>query len=206
MQFYLEQYTSHKEQATKGLQKGDYEEARYHLLSAAKYLLKAAQETEPNLKKIRHQNALRLREMALGLPKGTATAADGKGPPVTDQESGLTPEKKWLVAEKPNVHFSQIAGLDAVKEAISLRVIEPLRHPDVADRFRKKAGGGILLYGPPGTGKTMVAKAVATELDAQFFNVKSSNIMSQWVGVAEQNLAKLFRFGTPIPDFGHLSG
>jgi transitional endoplasmic reticulum ATPase len=111
----------------------------------------------------------------------------------------LTPESKWIVSEKPNVRFDQIAGLDDVKEAINLRVIYPFRNPDAASRFKKKAGGGILLYGPPGTGKTMIAKAIATELDAQFLNVKSSNIMSQWVGVAEQNLARLFEVARRYP-------
>jgi len=52
-------------------------------------------------------------------------------------------------------------------------------------------GGGVLMYGPPGTGKTMMAKAIATELDAPFYNVRCSDIMSKWVGEAEQNLNAL---------------
>jgi transitional endoplasmic reticulum ATPase len=55
------------------------------------------------------------------------------------------------------------------------------------------------LYGPPGTGKTMIARAVAGEIDAAFFAIKPSEIMSQWVGVAEQNIQKLFALADAFP-------
>jgi len=203
MQFLLEQYARNKDQGLDYLKVGDGEQARYHLLMAAKYLLKAAQESEPNLRRIRHEKALRLRDLALSCKIRKPSPAKGAVPAGTaaakDQDGDLTPESKWIVSEKPNVRFDQIAGLDDVKEAINLRVIYPFRHPEAATRFKKQAGGGMLLYGPPGTGKTMIAKAVATELDAQFLNVKSSNIMSQWVGVAERNLARLFEVARRYP-------
>lgn len=205
MQFYLEQYAKNKDQGLDYLKAGDYGQARYHFLVAAKYLLKAADHSEKKLRQIRLEKGLRLRDLALALETKKRTTplavpgAPGKTPAVKDQDAELTPEGKWIVSEKPNVRFDQIAGLDEVKEAINLRVIYPFRHPEAADRFKKKAGGGMLLYGPPGTGKTMIAKAVATELDARFLNVKCSNIMSQWVGVAEQNLAKLFDVARRYP-------
>jgi transitional endoplasmic reticulum ATPase len=201
MQFLLEQYSKNKDQGLDYLKVGDYEQARHHLLSAAKYLLKAALASEPALQKIRHQKALQLRDLAASLQgkKKTRARGEGAGAPAKDQDGELTPEYKWIVSEKPNVRFDQIAGLVDVKEAINLRVIYPFHHPEAAIRFKKRAGGGMLLYGPPGTGKTMIAKAIATELDAQFLNVKSSNIMSQWVGVAEQNLARLFEVARRYP-------
>jgi transitional endoplasmic reticulum ATPase len=203
MQFYLEQYGRNKNQGIDYLKVGDYEQARYHLLMAAKYLLLAARHSEPKLREIRRDKGLQLRDLALSLknkkPTSASGAAAGAGASPQDRDDDLTPEAKWIVSEKPNVHFDQIAGLDDVKEAIRLRVIYPFRHPEAAERFRKKPGGGILLFGPPGTGKTMIAKAIATELDAQFLNVKSSNIMSQWVGVAERNLARLFEVARRYP-------
>ncbi|MGA2262893.1 MAG: ATP-binding protein [Acidobacteriota bacterium] len=205
MQFLLEQYSKNKDQGLDYLKVEEYEQARYHLLIAAKYLLKAAQESEPKLQKIRHDKALQLRDLAFSLKDKKAPAGHGKrtagekAPAGKDQDGDLTPESKWIVSEKPNVRFDQIAGLDNVKEAINLRVIYPFRHPEAANRFKKRAGGGMLLYGPPGVGKTMIAKAIATEMDAQFLNVKSSNIMSQWVGVAEQNLARLFEVARRYP-------
>ncbi len=198
MQFYLEQYNRNKDQGIDYLKVKDYHQARYHLLTAAKYLLMAARHSEPKLRDIRHNKGLRLRDMALSL-KSEKPAPARTGLSAKDQDEDLTPENKWIVSEKPNVLFEQIAGLEDVKEAINLRVIYPFRHPEAALRFKKKPGGGILLYGPPGTGKTMIAKAVATELDAQFLNVKSSNVMSQWVGVAERNLARLFEVARRYP-------
>lgn len=201
MQFYIDQYARNKDQGLDYLKADDREQARYHLLTAAKYLLKAAQKSEPKLRDIRRERAMKLRDLAfsIDLHSGGNGARKSATSPQTDQEEDLTPEAKWIVSEKPNVRFDQVAGLADVKEAINLRVIYPFRHPEVADRFHKAAGGGMLLYGPPGTGKTMIAKAVATELDAQFLNVKSSNIMSQWVGVAERNLAKLFEIARRYP-------
>jgi transitional endoplasmic reticulum ATPase len=204
VQFFLDQYTRSRDQGLDYLKVGDRSQARHHLLQAARYLLEAARRAEPALQAIRRERALKLRDMALSLPDKvvarTTPAQDGAaGGGTKAEEDGLTSESKWLLSERPSIRFSQIAGLDEVKEAIDLRLVYPFRHPDVAERFKKRAGGGLLLYGPPGTGKTMIAKAVATELDAQFLSVKCSSIMSQWVGVAERNIAKLFEVARRYP-------
>jgi transitional endoplasmic reticulum ATPase len=88
--------------------------------------------------------------------------------------------------------MDDVAGLEEVKAAIRKRVIYPFQHPEVTRKYRKQAGGGVLLYGPPGTGKTMIAKAIASEVDATFFSVKCSDVMSKWVGQAERNVSRLF--------------
>lgn len=94
--------------------------------------------------------------------------------------------------EKPEVRFADIAGLDEAKREIDLRMSLPFRYPERAKRYGIRRGGGLLLYGPPGTGKTMLAKAVATELDAAFYHIRPSDILSGQVGQAETNVAKLF--------------
>jgi transitional endoplasmic reticulum ATPase len=96
------------------------------------------------------------------------------------------------VKDKPQVRFTDIAGLEDVKEEIRLKMIYPLQHPELAGRYGIRAGGGVLLYGPPGTGKTLMARAIAGELDATIFVITPGQILSKWVGEAEQNLMKLF--------------
>jgi transitional endoplasmic reticulum ATPase len=97
-----------------------------------------------------------------------------------------------MVKEKPTLRFADVAGLEEVKQDIRLKMIYPFQHPELADRFGVRPGGGVLLYGPPGTGKTMLAKATAGEIDASFFRISPADVLSKWVGEAEQNIKKLF--------------
>ena len=90
---------------------------------------------------------------------------------------------EWVVSEKPKIGFDDIAGLDDVKEDIRLKMIYPFAHPELAVKYGIEAGGGLLLYGPPGTGKTMMAKAIARELDATFFVISPAQILSMTVDV-----------------------
>jgi len=92
----------------------------------------------------------------------------------------------------PNVRFSDIAGLDSVKAAVRMKIIEPILHPELFERFNKNGNGGILLYGPPGTGKTMIARAIATETGLDFFSVRCSDIVGKSFGDGERNLKGLF--------------
>ncbi|HQY89744.1 MAG TPA: ATP-binding protein, partial [Tepidisphaeraceae bacterium] len=98
----------------------------------------------------------------------------------------------WMVKEKPTLKFDDVAGLDDVKTDIKLKMLYPFTHPELADKFGIRAGGGVLLYGPPGTGKTMLARATAGEIEASFFVISPADILSKWVGEAEQNVKKLF--------------
>jgi len=100
--------------------------------------------------------------------------------------TGFAPE------EKPSITMADVAGLDSVKKAIDEQIVRPHQNPELYARFNKSIGSGILLYGLPGTGKTMVAKAIANEIDAAFFSVKCSDILSKWVGGSEQNVKNLF--------------
>ncbi|MCB0057991.1 MAG: ATP-binding protein, partial [Caldilineaceae bacterium] len=92
-----------------------------------------------------------------------------------------------------------VSGLEEVKEQIRLKLIYPFSHPAEAERYGIRSGGGILLYGPPGTGKTLIARATAGELDASFFTAKPSELMSKWVGEAEQNIQRLFTAARACP-------
>lgn len=92
----------------------------------------------------------------------------------------------------PDISFDDVVGLKEVKDAIYRRIIAPRQNPDLAKKYKMKIGGGVLLYGPPGTGKTMVVQAIAHELNAKFFSVSCSELVSKFFGGMEQNIKRLF--------------
>ncbi len=92
-------------------------------------------------------------------------------------------------AEKPNVTWGEVAGLEEAKRAIKEVIVYPVKRPDL---FPLGWSRGLLLFGPPGCGKTLLAAAVANEIEAQFIQIDPANIMSKWLGAAEQNVAKVF--------------
>ena len=98
----------------------------------------------------------------------------------------------FATVQRPRERLADVAGMEHVKEQFYEMVIMPLREPELYKKYGIQAGGGILLYGPPGTGKTYIVRALAGELGAAFYAVKSSDIISQWVGESEKNLKKLF--------------
>ncbi|MGB9635926.1 MAG: CDC48 family AAA ATPase [Thermoplasmata archaeon] len=98
-----------------------------------------------------------------------------------------------VLIERPNVHWDDIGGLDSVKEELKEAVEWPLKYPALFAHFKTKPTKGILLYGPPGTGKTMLAKAVATESEANFISVKGPEFLSKWVGESEKAVRETFR-------------
>jgi SpoVK/Ycf46/Vps4 family AAA+-type ATPase len=104
-------------------------------------------------------------------------------------EGGKSSYEELILAEKPNVKWEEVVGLDNAKKAVKEAIVYPVQRPDL---FPLGWPRGILLFGPPGCGKTLLAAAVATEIDAGFLSVDAASIMSKWLGEAEQNVAKLF--------------
>ncbi len=97
-----------------------------------------------------------------------------------------------LFLEKPSLNFSKVGGMDNIKEEIDIKIIQPLKNPELFKAFGKKAGGGILLYGPPGCGKTYLAKATAGEISSKFMAIGIEEIMDMWLGNSEKNLHEKF--------------
>ena len=98
-----------------------------------------------------------------------------------------------VMVQAPNVHWSDIGGLDDAVRRLKEGVELPLRNPDAFRRLGIRPAKGFLLYGPPGTGKTLLAKAVAREAEANFIATKSSDLLSKWYGESEQQIARLFQ-------------
>jgi len=98
-----------------------------------------------------------------------------------------------VLVEVPNVRWNDIGGLHDVKIELQEAVEWPLRYPDLFEHVDARPPKGILLYGPPGTGKTLLAKAVATESEANFISIKGPEILSKWVGESERAIREVFR-------------
>jgi SpoVK/Ycf46/Vps4 family AAA+-type ATPase len=105
-----------------------------------------------------------------------------------------TPEAPRLRAEASTVTFAQVGGLQAVKKVIHRKIVLPLQRPGLLARYRKKAGGGVLLYGPPGCGKTLLARATAGECGLPFFVLRIDDVLSKWLGESEQRLHAAFEY------------
>jgi transitional endoplasmic reticulum ATPase len=98
-----------------------------------------------------------------------------------------------VYVEVPSVHWKEVGGLDKIKSELEQSVEWPLKKPEVFKRMGIKPPRGILLYGPPGCGKTLLARAVATESEANFISVKGPEIFSKWVGESEKAIREVFR-------------
>ena len=120
--------------------------------------------------------------------------------PTTKAEPELDEEEKRLremisdtiISERPNIKMSEVAGLADAKQAIDDAILAPMKHPELFKGKARQPWRGILFYGPAGCGKTLVAKAVASEVNATYFNVSAANIVSKWLGESERLVMNLF--------------
>lgn len=174
---------------------GDLDSARKHYLLAAKRYDDASKSTTDKTERnTQHDLARHLLAKAKAIEQRLVVPSSGR-----DSRSGKESRSeteiaanKLILKEKPDIGFSDIGGLDQVKEEIKRVIIYPFAHKDLYTFYGQPAGGGILLYGPPGCGKTMMAKASARECDADFISIKTSDIVSKWVGESEKTIREIF--------------
>ncbi|MHA2117040.1 MAG: CDC48 family AAA ATPase [Candidatus Thorarchaeota archaeon] len=98
-----------------------------------------------------------------------------------------------VLVEKPNVQWDDVGGLAKVKMQLREAVEAPLKHPEVFEEMGIRTPKGVLLFGPPGTGKTLLAKAVATESEANFISVRGPEIFNKYVGESEKAVRDIFK-------------
>jgi SpoVK/Ycf46/Vps4 family AAA+-type ATPase len=177
---------------------GQKEKARKLYLNACEALLHVAQSNSGEVRRAQLNHADSLMKKANSLITGDSKSPASKEKhgdskslrPTEDQkEDGL---KIYTPASVPNVSFYDIAGLENVKKEVRERIIQPMKNPELYLKFRIRPGGGILMFGLPGTGKTMIARAIAHEVQAPFFHVRCSDIKEKWLGASENNIKKLF--------------
>ncbi|TLX70334.1 MAG: CDC48 family AAA ATPase [Thaumarchaeota archaeon] len=95
--------------------------------------------------------------------------------------------------ETPDIKWDEVGGLENVKHELQEAVEWPMKYPELYSKLGYRMPRGILLYGPSGTGKTLLAKAVATESEANFISVKGPELLSKWVGESERGIREIFR-------------
>jgi transitional endoplasmic reticulum ATPase len=192
-------FERYKQKGLDARRAGQWDSARIYLLEAARSMTELSKEAQSDeLRQGRRDMASKLLELARDCQAAksanrrpgavTRRSTDESAPAAEAESSG----QQWIVKEKPSIRFDDVAGLEDVKQDIRMRMIYPFEHADLAAKFGVRGGGGVLLYGPPGTGKTLLARATAGEIDAAFFRVSPAEILSKWVGEAEQNVKKLF--------------
>jgi ATP-dependent 26S proteasome regulatory subunit len=107
-----------------------------------------------------------------------------------DESSAPAPEIGDF--SRSEVRLSDVGGMDEVKKRLQSSFLNPMRNPEMQQAFGKSLRGGLLLWGPPGCGKTFLAKAVAGELEANFYSVGLSDVLDMWMGSSERNVTAIF--------------
>ena len=122
--------------------------------------------------------------------KPVSAAGEGMDMPKDEEKPVFTPVQTADSSDK--ITFADVAGLEDVKEQITFKVLSPMQKPELAEKYHIRAGGKILLYGPPGTGKTFIARAIAGEVEADFFAVNCQDLISKYMGDSSKQLDSLF--------------
>ncbi|MBP5670806.1 MAG: ATP-binding protein [Victivallales bacterium] len=186
--FHYNKKIEHESAAEVAIKREDFNAAFIHITEAAKHTLALAKQCTGDLAKAYLRNANELMDLA---EKSRSKVAGSNGV-TADGDKKQSAASRCCLVERPSVRLDDVAGMDDVKRQIRLRMIEPLQHPEEAQKHGLKTGGGILLYGPPGTGKTFIAKAVAGELGLPFYTITPADVFGKYVGESENNIRALF--------------
>ncbi|MCW2528192.1 MAG: Microtubule-severing ATPase [Pseudonocardiales bacterium] len=155
-----------------------------------------------------HARAIAYRRIAASLVESTAESPPAREPLSPDARSVVPdtvdelltgwddsppmPEPDIGALSRPSLRLSDVGGMDAVKRQLDLSFLLPLRNPELRAQFGKSLRGGLMLWGPPGCGKTYLARALAGELGASFYEIGLNDVLDMWIGSSERNLHSVF--------------
>ena len=184
----VEAYKSFYSQGMDAYDSGDLEKAKTLLLRAAEIANDISTTTNSyNVKMEYHNIALKILDFVKNkCKKATINTTNESG----KETEGTTKFEPTVNEEK--ITFADVAGLEDVKDEIEFKVLNPLKNPELAKKYKINAGGKILLYGPPGTGKTFIARAIAGEVDAVFYAINCQDLISKYMGDSSKQLDTLF--------------
>jgi AAA+ superfamily predicted ATPase len=128
-------------------------------------------------------------ELASRLSPGFDPSTGRERVPLSEEDDAGEP---LIQPETPTISFTDVGGLEGLKEEIRLKIIHPLKHPELYAAYGKPVGGGVMLYGPPGCGKTFLARATAGEVHVPFLPVGIHDVLDMWLGQSERNLHGIF--------------
>lgn len=191
----IEAYKSFYQQAKDFYAAGDIPAAREAFLRAAELANQISVGARPyDVKMEYHKLAAKILDFVKtgcsGKKPVTSAAGTESDLPKAEEKPSFTPVQQSGASDK--ITFADVAGLEDVKEQITFKVLSPMQKPELAEKYHIRAGGKILLYGPPGTGKTFIARAIAGEVDAEFFAVNCQDLISKYMGDSSKQLDSLF--------------
>ena len=191
----IEAYKSFYQQAKDFYAAGDIPAAREAFLRAAELANQISIGAKSyDVKMEYHKLAVKILDFVKtgcsGKKPVTSAAGTENDLPKAEEKPSFTPVQPSGASDK--ITFADVAGLEDVKEQITFKVLSPMQKPELAEKYHIRAGGKILLYGPPGTGKTFIARAIAGEVDAEFFAVNCQDLISKYMGDSSKQLDSLF--------------
>ncbi len=204
---HYEMFKMYYDKAIEYKDKGDMLSCKKFLLKAVEKLIESAKESDGSVKRSQMLRAKSIIEIAEGIDttaraNSPSSGGASKSAKPRNNDGGIENQEgggddgdegnEFLASGETGITFDDVAGLQEVKEAVKNRILLPMQYPEYYKMVDLKAGGGILMYGLPGTGKTMIAKAIASEVGGNFYQIKCSDIVSKWFGEAEKNLKNLF--------------